>query len=253
MRRISLDQDTIAVLEEHRDRAQARAKLLDVGSIDEWYLFSSDPAYGRPLNPDWVTHRYTDMAAEQRISTHLHELRHYSATELLSAGVDLATVSGRLGHGGEVQPPFGSTQPGLPPQTSEQPRYSAPKCRGDGLNARGALRAPRRAARRRCGVPRRRLRRIRETVRLSDLAASRPRGVRVGDRGAALAVRLRDFGLLAEYRAPPAPMILMPGRLARGPGVGIDDSLATSAPPSSPSIRAPGVGGGELAQPSRRG
>jgi site-specific recombinase XerD len=40
------------------------------------------------------------MAANESISTHLHELRHYSATELLSAGVDLATVSGRLGHGG---------------------------------------------------------------------------------------------------------------------------------------------------------
>jgi integrase len=100
IRRISLDKDTVAVLEEHRDRALQRAKLLDVASIDEWYLFFSDPAYGQPLNPDWVTHRYTDMATDQGISTHLHELRHYSATELLSAGVDLATVSGRLGHGG---------------------------------------------------------------------------------------------------------------------------------------------------------
>jgi integrase len=100
MRRISLDPDTITVLEEHRDRALHQARLLDVASIDDWYLFSSDPAHSRPLNPDWITHRYTDMAAEHGISTHLHELRHYSATELLSAGVDLATVSGRLGHGG---------------------------------------------------------------------------------------------------------------------------------------------------------
>lgn len=33
-------------------------------------------------------------------STRLHALRHYSATELLAAGVDLRTVAGRLGHGG---------------------------------------------------------------------------------------------------------------------------------------------------------
>jgi integrase len=32
-------------------------------------------------------------------STRLHSLRHYSATELLAAGVDLRTVAGRLGHG----------------------------------------------------------------------------------------------------------------------------------------------------------
>jgi hypothetical protein len=32
-------------------------------------------------------------------STRLHALWHYSATELLAAGVDLRTVAGRLGHG----------------------------------------------------------------------------------------------------------------------------------------------------------
>ena len=31
---------------------------------------------------------------------HLHQLRHYSATELIAAGVDVRTVASRLGHGG---------------------------------------------------------------------------------------------------------------------------------------------------------
>ena len=30
----------------------------------------------------------------------MHALRHYSATELIAAGVDVRTVAGRLGHGG---------------------------------------------------------------------------------------------------------------------------------------------------------
>jgi len=38
------------------------------------------------------------MVARLGIATHLHALRHYSATELLTAGVDLPTVAGRLGH-----------------------------------------------------------------------------------------------------------------------------------------------------------
>lgn len=33
------------------------------------------------------------------IKTSLHKLRHYSATELITAGVDIRTVAGRLGHG----------------------------------------------------------------------------------------------------------------------------------------------------------
>ena len=32
------------------------------------------------------------------IRTTIHKLRHYSATELIRAGVDLRTVGGRLGH-----------------------------------------------------------------------------------------------------------------------------------------------------------
>ncbi|MGH3796906.1 MAG: tyrosine-type recombinase/integrase [Pseudonocardiaceae bacterium] len=44
--------------------------------------------------------RYAKMCAKLGIDSHLHALRHYSATELLSAGVDLRTVAGRLGHGG---------------------------------------------------------------------------------------------------------------------------------------------------------
>jgi site-specific recombinase XerD len=40
------------------------------------------------------------MATSLGINTHIHALRHYSATELLTAGIDLRTVAGRLGHGG---------------------------------------------------------------------------------------------------------------------------------------------------------
>jgi hypothetical protein len=47
-----------------------------------------------------VTHRYGRMCAALGLDSHLHALRHYSATELLAAGVDLRTVAGRLGHGG---------------------------------------------------------------------------------------------------------------------------------------------------------
>jgi hypothetical protein len=40
------------------------------------------------------------MAERLGIDTTLKILRHYSATELITAGVDVRTVTGRLGHGG---------------------------------------------------------------------------------------------------------------------------------------------------------
>jgi hypothetical protein len=45
-----------------------------------------------------MTHRYERYAAKVGIASSLKELRHYSATQLLSNGVDLRTVAGRLGH-----------------------------------------------------------------------------------------------------------------------------------------------------------
>jgi integrase len=66
---------------------------------DEKWLFSAKPDLSRPRDPSSVTRRYGRLAAKLGIETKLKELRHYSATELLTAGVDLRTVAGRLGHG----------------------------------------------------------------------------------------------------------------------------------------------------------
>ncbi len=100
MRRISLDPATVAVLTEHRQRHDKMARQLQIEADDNAYLFSRRPARDVPYDPDAVSHRYSNMCRKLGIDSHLHALRHYSATELLSAGVDLRTVAGRLGHGG---------------------------------------------------------------------------------------------------------------------------------------------------------
>ena len=45
-----------------------------------------------------MTHRYRRYVCRIGITRSLKELRHYSATQLLTAGTDLNTVAGRLGH-----------------------------------------------------------------------------------------------------------------------------------------------------------
>jgi integrase len=54
-----------------------------------------------PYAPRAISQRYRKLALKllKLRSTRLHSLRHYSATELVAAGVDIRTVAGRLGHG----------------------------------------------------------------------------------------------------------------------------------------------------------
>jgi integrase len=105
-RRIALDTETVVLLKEYKERVkervEERVEELGLDFSEEMFLFSaaSTPDHSVPYSPNAITQRYKDMATRLGINTHLHALRHYSATELLTAGVDLPTVSGRLGHGG---------------------------------------------------------------------------------------------------------------------------------------------------------
>lgn len=99
LRRIALDPATVEVLTEHREGYKEAVRKLGEPT-NEAFLFSYEPTFDKPCNPDGVTHRYQRMCEGLGIDSHLHALRHYSATELIAAGVDLRTVAGRLGHGG---------------------------------------------------------------------------------------------------------------------------------------------------------
>jgi len=99
MRRLSIDAPTVDILRAHRAACSQVLALLGLPLTDDAYLFSATPDRSRPRDPSAMTRRYQRMVQHLGIDTHLHELRHYSATELLTAGVDLRTVAGRLGHG----------------------------------------------------------------------------------------------------------------------------------------------------------
>ncbi|MEU6697562.1 tyrosine-type recombinase/integrase [Pseudonocardia sp. NPDC046786] len=99
-RRLALDAETVEVLRDHRERSEERARALGVELRPEAFVFSLAPDGSTSLVPGSVTQRYSRMAARLGLNTHLHNLRHYSATELIAAGVDVRTVAGRLGHSG---------------------------------------------------------------------------------------------------------------------------------------------------------
>jgi len=99
-RRLAIDELTVALLTDHRQRWQDRCSDLDVVFRDDMFVFSPAPDASRPYQPHSLSQRYRLLATRLKLrSTRLHALRHYSATELIAAGVDVRTVAGRLGHG----------------------------------------------------------------------------------------------------------------------------------------------------------
>lgn len=99
-RRITLDDQTLSLLRAYLRRCKERAAALGSELPPDAWVFSLSPDGSTWLKPDSVTQRYARMCARLGWDMNIHQLRHYSATELIGAGVDVRTVAGRLGHGG---------------------------------------------------------------------------------------------------------------------------------------------------------
>lgn len=99
-RRITLDPQTLALLRKYQARRVEMAGSVGVDLPSDARIFSPVPDGSEWIKPDTVGQRYERMCARLGWDMHLHQLRHYSATELIAAGVDVRTVAGRLGHGG---------------------------------------------------------------------------------------------------------------------------------------------------------
>jgi integrase len=99
-RRITLDDLTLALLRAYLRRCRERAEAVALELPDDARVFSLSPDGSEWLKPDSVGQRYARMCERLGWDMNLHQLRHYSATELIAAGVDVRTVAGRLGHGG---------------------------------------------------------------------------------------------------------------------------------------------------------
>lgn len=97
-RRVGLDEFATAVLGRHRAQVDALAAKLGVIVQPDGFVFSRSPAGAEPYQPCLVSKFATRVARQAGVETHLHALRHFSATEAIAAGGDVVTVSKRLGH-----------------------------------------------------------------------------------------------------------------------------------------------------------
>lgn len=98
-RRVSLDPGTVGVVVEHRERVESRAEACGVAIADDAFVFSNAVDASTSWFPDSVSRSFRRVCKKEGMpDVRLHDLRHFVATELLSAGVDVRTVAGRLGH-----------------------------------------------------------------------------------------------------------------------------------------------------------
>ncbi len=98
-RRISLDAGTVSALRAHEDRMAERARAASTLITSESFVFSHAIDGSSPWHPDSTSRAFRNICKQAGVTgIRLHDLRHYVATRLLAAGVDVRTVAGRLGH-----------------------------------------------------------------------------------------------------------------------------------------------------------
>jgi integrase len=97
---IALDDTSCALIAEILSTVNGLLEQVGLELAKDAYLFANDPAHAAPWNPDWASHRVSDLADEAGVDLNIKKLRHYTASQLLAARFDLQNTAARLGHGG---------------------------------------------------------------------------------------------------------------------------------------------------------
>jgi integrase len=96
---VALDPVALALLEQHRSRVRQWISEAYGELSADAFVFSPYVEATKPFRPDNVTSFFIRVRNEVGAPTvRLHDLRHFTATQLIGAGVDIRTVAGRLGH-----------------------------------------------------------------------------------------------------------------------------------------------------------
>jgi integrase len=99
-RLIALPEAAVSVLRQHRKAVLETRIALGLGKLPDDAFIIGDIA-GKARDPDGLTWSWRRLLAARGLPpVTLHSLRHSHASALIAAGMDIVTVSKRLGHGG---------------------------------------------------------------------------------------------------------------------------------------------------------
>ncbi|MHB8221144.1 MAG: tyrosine-type recombinase/integrase [Acidimicrobiales bacterium] len=97
-RHVGLDDLALDTFQQQREWVDGLAGQLDLAVLAAGFVWSPSPVGAEPYRPDLVTKFASATAKKAGVDTHLHALRHFSATQGIAAGTDVVTMAGRLGH-----------------------------------------------------------------------------------------------------------------------------------------------------------
>jgi integrase len=98
-RKVVIDAMTMRVIDSQRERGEERSKECGRKFSRNDFVFASSLDGSVPWRPHRVTLAFKRLCDELGIDgVRLHDLRHFTATQMLASGVPVKTVAGRLGH-----------------------------------------------------------------------------------------------------------------------------------------------------------
>jgi integrase len=98
-RSVALDPVGVTLLSQHQARTMQWITEAGKKVAPDAFVFSPHIEGTTPFRPDNVTSFFIRVRNEVGAPmVRLHDLRHFTATQLIGAGVDVRTVAGRLGH-----------------------------------------------------------------------------------------------------------------------------------------------------------
>jgi len=98
-RRVVIDELTMTVVDSQRERCEERSKACGKKFTRNNFVFAGSLDGSVPWRPHRVTLAFIRLCDELGIDgVRLHDLRHFTATQMLASGVPVKTVAGRLGH-----------------------------------------------------------------------------------------------------------------------------------------------------------
>lgn len=97
VRKVSLTEEIMELFREWKK--EQRRNIALYGDLYELSDFVFTNQLGKPFHPDTISKWFSDFIKKNDLPPiHIHSLRHTNASMLIASGVDIKTVSSRLGH-----------------------------------------------------------------------------------------------------------------------------------------------------------